>query len=187
MKAKIRKKVTTSKKLSVNGHVFTLIRSDRKTVSVEINHKLGIVLRAPSVISDVEAIEVIRKNSSWIASATERQQKKKLRKEPTPEEVLALKEKAKTIIPEKVKVFAALMKVNPTAITITSAKTRFGSCSGKNRLSFSYLLMQYPELAIDYVVVHELAHIKHKNHSKDFYAEIEKYMPDYKDRKKQLK
>ncbi|MDD2269106.1 MAG: M48 family metallopeptidase [Eubacteriales bacterium] len=187
MKTKNRKKITTSKKISVNGCIFTLIRSDRKTVSVEINPNLGVVLRAPSVISDSEAIEVIRKNSSWIASATERQQKKKPRKEPTPDEVLDLKAKAKAIIPERVKVFAALMKVDPTAITITSAKTRFGSCSGKNGLSFSYLLMQYPEPAIDYVVVHELAHIKHKNHGKGFYAEIEKYMPDYKDRRKLLK
>ena len=54
--------------------------------------------------------------------------------------------------------------------------------SGKNSLNFSYRLMMYPKEAIDYVVVHELAHIKHHNHSADFYKLIEQYMPDYKKR-----
>lgn len=79
------------------------------------------------------------------------------------------------------------MNLYPTALKITSAKTRFGSCSGKDSICFSYLLMRYPDEAIDYVVVHELAHIKHKNHSKAFYTLIEKYLPDYKEREKLLK
>lgn len=79
------------------------------------------------------------------------------------------------------------MGVSPTGIKITSAKKRFGSCSGKNSLCFSFMLMQYPEEAVDYVVVHELAHIRHHNHSRDFYRFIEKYMPDYKEREKLLK
>ena len=80
-----------------------------------------------------------------------------------------------------------LMKVVPTKITVTGARTRFGSCSGKNSICFSYHLMRYPDKAIDYVVVHELAHIKHKNHSKDFYSFVARFMPDYKEREKLLK
>ena len=72
-------------------------------------------------------------------------------------------------------------------IAITSAKTRFGSCSSKGNLSFSYLLMLYPDSAIDYVVVHELAHLKEMNHSPRFYKIIEEVLPDYKERKKLLK
>ena len=72
-------------------------------------------------------------------------------------------------------------------ITITSAKTRFGSCTTQKNISFSYRLMLYPELAREYVVVHELAHLIEMNHSKKFYAIIEKYLPDYKERKKLLK
>ena len=79
------------------------------------------------------------------------------------------------------------MGVCPTGITVTGAQKRFGSCSAKDRLCFSYHLMRYPEPAIDYVVVHELAHIFHKNHSKSFYAYVEKYMPDYKECEKLLK
>ena len=61
------------------------------------------------------------------------------------------------------------------------------SCSGKNRLCFSWRLMDYPEEAIDYVVVHELAHIRHHNHSRDFYALVASILPDYKERQALLR
>ena len=83
--------------------------------------------------------------------------------------------------------YAAIMGVTPTGITVTGAKTRFGSCSYQNRLCFSWRLMAYPDEAIDYVVVHELAHIRHKNHSPAFYSFIEQVLPDYKSRIKMLK
>lgn len=79
------------------------------------------------------------------------------------------------------------MGLRPAGITITGARTRFGSCSSKRRISFSFRLMQYPPEAIDYVVVHELAHLRHMNHSAQFYALIEQYMPDYKVRRAMLK
>ena len=79
------------------------------------------------------------------------------------------------------------MNLCPTGIKITKAKKRFGSCNGKNSLCFSCFLMKYPMEAVDYVVVHELAHIKYHNHSKDFYNLINHYMPDYKQREKLLK
>ena len=63
----------------------------------------------------------------------------------------------------------------------------FGSCSGKNRLSFSLYLMAYPETAIEYVVVHELAHIRHHDHSPAFYREVEAYLPDWRARRALLR
>ena len=79
------------------------------------------------------------------------------------------------------------MGVQPTGITVTAARTRFGSCSGKNRLSFSLYLMAYPETAIEYVVVHELAHIRHHDHSPAFYREVEAYLPDWRARRALLR
>ena len=95
--------------------------------------------------------------------------------------------RAKAILPGKIQQYARRMGVCPTGLTVTSAKTRFGSCSGKDRLSFSWRLMAYPEAAIDYVVVHELAHIRYKDHSRAFYRFIESVMPDYRDRIRLLK
>ena len=79
------------------------------------------------------------------------------------------------------------MGLAPTAVKITSARTRFGSCSSKNSLCFSLYLMQYPPEAIDAVVVHELCHMRHRNHSPAFYAEVERWLPDYREREKLLK
>lgn len=79
------------------------------------------------------------------------------------------------------------MNLYPTGLKITSARTRFGSCSGKNSICFSWRLMDYPELAIDYVVVHELAHIVHKNHGPQFWALVERYLPDYRARRAMLR
>ena len=72
-------------------------------------------------------------------------------------------------------------------ITITSAKTRFGSCSSKGNISFSYRLMLYPRELVDYVIVHELAHLSEMNHSDRFYRIIESVLPDYRERVKRLK
>ena len=79
------------------------------------------------------------------------------------------------------------MGVEPAGITVTGARTRFGSCSPKNRLCFSFRLMDYPMAAVEYVVVHELAHIRHKNHGPDFYKEIAAVLPDWQTRRQLLK
>ncbi len=79
------------------------------------------------------------------------------------------------------------MGLTPAAVTITGARKRFGSCSASNRICYSWRLMQYPEAAVDYVVVHELAHIVHKDHSRNFYAYVERFLPDWRERRALLK
>ena len=132
--------------------------------------------------------KVLIRHKKWIEETVGRI-KEKNEKYPEPDEKMKreLKEKAKRVIPEKVKYYSTLTGLTPINVKITSAKKRFGSCSGKNSLCFSYLLMQYPDECIDYVVLHEIAHIKHHNHSKDFYSLVAKHMPDYKKREKLLK
>jgi len=94
---------------------------------------------------------------------------------------------AKNVLPEKVRVYAARMGVTPGMVGITGAKTRWGSCSGNNgNLNFSWRLILAEEDAIDYVVVHELAHLKEANHSKRFWAEVQAILPDYRQRRQSL-
>lgn len=168
---------------------YKLVRSNRKSLSVEVNKKLEVIVRAPYLLPKFTIESFVKSREAWIENALLKMQAK-LENAPADlsvDELNFLKQKAKEILPQKVEYYGKLMGLTPTAVKITSAKTRFGSCSGKNSICFSYRLMHYSDKAIDYVVVHELAHIKHKNHGKSFYALVEKYMPDYKERQKILK
>lgn len=86
---------------------------------------------------------------------------------------------AREFISEKVVYYSEHMGVTPSAVKISSAKKRWGSCSGKDSLNFSWRLIMAPPQAIEYVVVHELAHIREHNHSQRFWDIVERQMPDY--------
>lgn len=164
-----------------------IIKSKRKTISLSVDDNLNIVVRAPYSVSDRQIGNFIKSNSKWIEKTISRKKSYLDRVNISYEEQYQLINKAKSIIPKRVEYYSKIMNLSPCAVKITGAKKRFGSCNSKNSLCFSYYLMQYPNEAIDYVVVHELAHIVHHNHSRDFYALVEKYMPDYKKREKLLK
>jgi predicted metal-dependent hydrolase len=90
------------------------------------------------------------------------------------------KEEAKRHIPSFVKKWSDIMELTPNKISFRKTKRQWGSCSVKNDLSFNTMMMKLPHDVIQYIIVHELAHIKHKHHQKSFWREVEKYMPDYK-------
>lgn len=168
---------------------YRIIRSNRKTVALEITPVLQVLVRAPRYMREKDIETFVKMHQQWIDTHLEKQRKRLENRhpEPTPAEEAMLKKCAAEILPQKVAHYAALMGVSPTSVRITSAKKRFGSCSGKDALCFSWRLMQYPEAAIDYVVVHELAHIRHHNHSADFYRFVRTVMPDYQTRAALLK
>lgn len=89
-------------------------------------------------------------------------------------------------IGDKVNDFARVMNVMPIAVKVNSAKTRWGSCSCKNSINFPWRLILAEDSIIDYVVVHELAHIKEHNHSAHFWSVVEGTLSDYKVRQKGL-
>ena len=159
-----------------------------KTLSLHIDETLQVVVRAPRWVPKAEVDCFVRSHENWIQKATERQRRRNEQEaQLTEKRITELKALAKAELPRRTAYFAKIMGVTPTSIKITSAKKRFGSCSGQNGICYSWRLMLYPSEAIDYVVVHELAHIRQKNHSPAFYREIEKILPDYKARAKLLK
>lgn len=166
---------------------YKIIYSKRKTVAVQVTPDGEVLVKAPKGTEKKHIEETVIRYSDWIEKAQKKVLGKKIgMKKASAEEEKLLRKKAKELLPEKVKYYSDLLGVKPTRLTITGARTRFGSCSGKNSISFSFYLMRFPEEAVDYVVVHELCHIIHHNHSKEFYKEIEKILPDYKKRKKLL-
>jgi predicted metal-dependent hydrolase len=93
---------------------------------------------------------------------------------------------AEKYIPQRVEHFAGIMGLSPENVRITTAFGRWGSCNSKKRLNFAWALIMADDDAIDSVVIHELAHIIHLNHSKEFWAVVNKYCPDYNAQKKKL-
>ncbi len=166
---------------------YTLIYSDRKTISISVKGG-AVTVRAPLRASKEIIESFIIKNKKWIETHIEKERVRIDKFESISEkDIKELKKTAKQYLSEKTEYYANIMGLKYGRITITSAKTRFGSCSSKGNISYSYRLMLYPEAARDYVVVHELAHLVEMNHSKRFYAIIEKVMTDYKIRKRMLK
>jgi len=94
---------------------------------------------------------------------------------------------AKQELTDRTHGFSKLLSVTPADVKINSAKSRWGSCSAKKSINYSWRLIMADDEVIDYVVVHELAHIIELNHSKRFWAIVESILPDYKERKKRLK
>ncbi len=97
------------------------------------------------------------------------------------------KNKARDFIHQRVDFFSGMLKLQPENIRITSAESRWGSCSGDNNLAFSFRLIMAPPAVIDYVIVHELAHIKEKNHSPKFWQRVEAVMPEYRKHRRWLR
>ena len=166
-----------------NFPAYTLVRSSRRTLAVEITRDGAVLVRAPRRCPQRDITQFVAAHAKWIAEKLAQQQARaQAHPEPTEAQRLALQQRARAELPARVAHYAERMELSHTGITITSARTRFGSCSAKNRLCFSWRLMQYSDEAIDYVIVHELAHIVHKNHGKEFYALVASILPDYRTR-----
>jgi len=159
-----------------------IIRSKRKTVSLELRPE-GIVVRAPQRMSKQDIYKLVENKRPWIEKNQQKLQERQAllaKQEPySEEEIKALAQKAIEVIPSKVKYYAELLGVDYGRITIRSQRTRWGSCSAKGNLNFNCLLMLMPDEVIDSVVVHELCHRKHMNHSAEFYGEVKRVFPEY--------
>ena len=167
---------------------YDLYRSRRRTLALEITRDCRVVVRAPLKTSQARIDAFVADHAAWIAEKLALQRQRALTRppEPTDAEIAALKRQAWDILPGKVAHWSEVMDLHPTGLKVTTARTRYGSCSGRDSLCFSCFLMAKPEAAIDLVVVHELCHIAVKNHGPDFYALLSRYLPDHKERMKLL-
>lgn len=168
--------------------IFEIIYSKRKTLSLQVKPDLRVVVHAPRGLSKKYIDSFVKDKEGWILNQIE-----KIKAMPfnpyaaTDKEIEEMKEKTLSIVVPRVEHYAKIMGLSPKKISASSAKRRFASCSSQGTLNFSFRLCNYPQEAIDYVVVHELAHMVEMNHSKRFWAVVAKYMPDYQERKKLLK
>ena len=97
------------------------------------------------------------------------------------------KKKAAEYIHQRIDFYSRILKLHPEKIRITSAESRWGSCSEDDHLAFSFRLIMAPPAIIDYVIVHELAHIREKNHSSNFWQVVASVIPEYKQHRRWLR
>lgn len=93
------------------------------------------------------------------------------------------RDQADRIIGEKIREYATVLGVAPPPFRLKNIRRRWGSCSSRNNLNFNIRLIMAPIGVVEYVVMHELCHIRHKNHSRDFWQSLEEVMPDYPERR----
>ena len=165
---------------------YDIIYSNRKTISLVIKDE-KLIVRAPIGTRKSRIKKLVDEHSDWIKKGIEKSKTRAKMNEISAEEEKELRKLAKKMLPLKTAYYSNIIGLKYGRITITGAKTRFGSCSSKGNISFSFRLMKYPEAAIDYVVVHELAHLLEMNHSPKFWKIVSSVFPDYKERRKLLK
>ncbi|QTA38883.1 M48 family metallopeptidase [Thermosipho ferrireducens] len=205
-----------------NIKIEKIIRTNRKSVALQITERATLIVRAPRKMKNCEIFHIISRHKKWIEKKIE-EVKTAI---PAPKQFVEgekflylgkfyplkivtgqnvplkfdnafllsqnvltdaknifsawYKYQAKKLIPERVEYYSQKHNFKYNKINITNAKKRWGSCSSKGNLNFSWYLIMAPIAVIDYVIIHELVHLIEKNHSKNFWKKVEQLMPDYK-------
>ena len=170
-------------KMKIGEYNVEVRRSKRKSAAIKITADMQIVVFVPLYVSNNEIERMVISKSKWIdehmlkvqSTIDERSKLEKI----TFEQVKELADQAVEYIPKRVKYYAEKENFVYNKITIKNLVSRWGSCSTKGNLNFNCLLMLTPDYVIDYIVVHELCHLREMNHSEKFWAKVEKIMPDY--------
>ena len=158
---------------------YRIIRSDRKTVALQV--KSGeVIVRAPRAMRQDEIAAFVARHEDWIRKKLATFSKNPSGPPITEAGIRLLSDRARDIIPPRVKYYASLIGVDYNRVTVRHQKTKWGSCSGKKNLNINCLLLLTPTEVMDSVIVHELCHLKHMNHSKEFYEEVLRVCPNYK-------
>ena len=172
---------------------YEVIKTKRKSISLSLKPDGAVLVRAPLMLPDREIARFVSEHSDWIekhraklsqgAGGTEASAAGKL----SESDIAALKKAAALYFAENTRVMAARMGLSYGRISIRLQKTRWGSCSSKKNLNFNCLLMLCPEEVRLYVIVHELCHLRHMDHSKAFWDMVSVWCPDYKALRKWLR
>ena len=166
---------------------FVLLRSRRRTLSMEIKENGDLLVRAPLRMSQRVIEDFVQQKQPWIEKARERVRSRPAPKVLTKEKEQALRALTRERVLPRVAPWADRLGVNPQKVTVTGALTWWGSCSARGHVCFSCLLGEQEDSLIDYVIVHELCHLRHMDHSKRFWQEVGRVIPDWPKRRAKLK
>ncbi|MCM1039737.1 MAG: M48 family metallopeptidase [Roseburia sp.] len=173
---------------------YTVHKSRRKTYAITIDEEGNIIFRVPLRATNKQILQLAEEKRHWIIT---HYLKICAKKNSRPVSDLSAvqrtalenryKEAARDYIPKRVAYYLPMTGGSYTRISIRDQKTRWGSCSGKGTLSFNWRLMLAPPAILDYVIVHELCHLTHMDHSPAFWQAVGAVYPDYQNARKWLK
>ena len=170
---------------------YRLIRSNRRSIGIEVDREGNVTVRAPYSCEKKRIDRFLLEKENWIRQKVKLQKEnamKRQEKREMPEaEKKYYRDLAREVLGARTGYYARKMGVTYGRISIREQKTRWGSCSSVGNLNYNWKLVLMPPGVLDYVVVHELCHRKQMNHSRLFWAEVEKVLPDYQIRRKWLK
>lgn len=158
---------------------YQITYSKIKNVYIQIRDG-KVLIKAPKRISKKELEKIIEKKTDWINKNLERSNQKQERK------ILYTEEEFKRIVEENAKELIKMTGLIPNKIRIRNIKYAWGTCSVNKNITINYNLIKYSKQAIRYVILHELCHLKYMNHSKEFWNLVQRYMPEYKQVKKEF-
>lgn len=190
--------------IEINKIIVTVKLENKKNIKhcyLRILKADLIQIKANKYFTIFDAKDLINRKIQWIESSIQKMSEKSL----NDDEFLLLGEtknyndyniknidkfyraEIEKVLPQKVEEYSKKMNLFPTSISYRKNKRTWGSCNYKNGLNFNILLMKFPIEVMEYVIIHELSHIKHKNHSKDFWNLVAFYCPNYKEVEKSFK
>lgn len=171
--------------IKYNGEKIPYTIKKSKIKNLYIHIKEGqVIVKAPIRLKEKNIQDFINKKSKWIYENVKRYEQK-----PKVEEKLDIKdvERLKEIIQKSIQKYSKTLEVIPNKIRIKNIKYAWGSCSSKKNITINLKLAKKDEKVIEYVVLHEMCHLKEMNHSNIFWELVEKNMPNYKIYKNKLK
>ena len=176
---------------SINNLQFALKKSKKaKNIKIEIKKNGEIFLIVPRFIPNFLAVQFLNTKRNWaLKKQKEILEKKEKQKIPelSQEDFFKYKKEALKKIQKRVEYFAKKGDFAYGKITIKNNKTNWGSCSAKGNLNFNYRLIFLEPKEMDYIIIHELSHLREMNHSKKFWLEVKKLCPEYKEIRKRIK
>lgn len=172
-------------KIEYEGNMifYEIQRANIKNIYIRVRNN-NVIVKVPKRVNEDYIKQLVEQKAKWIQENLQRSIKKqKEESEITPQKIEELRQTVQIAI----NYYSEKMQLQPNFCRIRNISYAWGTCSGNNNITISMKLATKSKEAIEYVVVHELSHIRYKNHSKAFWDLVEQYKPNYKQIRKELR
>ena len=167
-----------------------VLRKNRRSrrITLRVNPQKGVTVTLPLLVPYRVGLEFFRSRKTWVLDMLEKQ-KARMNDEtvPSPEEIEAMRAEAKRDLPPRLAELAERYSFKYNQVRIKHNVSNWGSCSRKGNINLNLNLVRLPEELRDYVMLHELCHLRHPDHGKAFHALLESLCPDHRKKEKELR